>query len=69
RAYDEVAIYIFTRWGEKVFEFTGTGDGYYEIDKQWDGTRNGKKLPFGTYIYIIELDNEKNFKGTVTLIY
>ncbi|MEA3448939.1 MAG: gliding motility-associated C-terminal domain-containing protein, partial [Bacteroidota bacterium] len=69
RAYNKVAIYIFTRWGEKVFEFTGTGDGYHESENQWDGTWNGKKLPFGTYVYILELDNDDSYKGTVTLIY
>jgi len=69
RAYDDIAIYIFTRWGEKVFEFTGTGDGYHETQNQWDGTLNGKELPLGTYVYILELNNEVSHKGTVTLIY
>jgi gliding motility-associated-like protein len=68
-AYDDVAIYIFTRWGEKVFEFTGTGNAYQEVQNQWDGTLNGKELPMGTYVYILELNNEESHKGTVTLIY
>ncbi|MGC9330681.1 MAG: gliding motility-associated C-terminal domain-containing protein [Bacteroidales bacterium] len=69
RAYDDVAVYIFNRWGDKVFEFTGTGSAYYETQNQWDGTRNGKKLPLGTYVYILELNSGDSYKGTVTLIY
>ncbi|MGM0649583.1 MAG: gliding motility-associated C-terminal domain-containing protein, partial [Bacteroidota bacterium] len=70
RAYDDVAVYIFTRWGDKVFEFTGTGDAYAEKENQWDGTHNGNKMPFGTYVYILELNNnnDETYKGTLTLI-
>ncbi|MEA3449152.1 MAG: gliding motility-associated C-terminal domain-containing protein [Bacteroidota bacterium] len=67
-AFEQVDIWIFTRWGDKIFEFSGSGNSYADPENQWDGTRNGKELPFGTYVYILELNNENNYKGTVTLI-
>jgi gliding motility-associated-like protein len=37
--------------------------------KPWDGTMNGKSLPFGTYYYVIEPGNDrKPVTGYVTLI-
>jgi len=68
QAFENVEIVIFNRWGDDVFEFTGTGDAYHEISNQWDGIRNGKELPFGTYVYLLILDNEDTYKGTVTII-
>jgi len=68
RAFENVNIVIFNRWGDEVFEFTGTGDAYFELQNQFDGIRNGKELPFGTYVYLLELDNEEVYKGTLTII-
>ncbi|MGM0649582.1 MAG: gliding motility-associated C-terminal domain-containing protein [Bacteroidota bacterium] len=67
-AFEQVDIWIFTRWGDKVFEFSGSGFNYNDPDNQWNGTHNGKELPFGTYVYILELDNKDTYKGTITLI-
>jgi gliding motility-associated-like protein len=67
-AFEQVDIWIFTRWGDKVFEFSGSGNSYADPDNQWDGIHNGKKLPFGTYVYILELNNDETYKGTITLI-
>lgn len=68
RAFDNVNIVIFNRWGDEVFLFNGTGDAYFELANQFDGIRNGKELPFGTYVYLLELDNEEVLKGTLTII-
>lgn len=58
-------IVIFNRWGTKVFESNN-------IDAPWDGTKNGKDVPEGTYFFIINATGvdglEWNHKGTVTLI-
>jgi len=42
---------VFNRWGTKVYE-------KQNYDNSWKGTNNGKKLPSGTYFYILQLDNE-----------
>lgn len=68
QAFEKVEIVIFNRWGDEVFQFNGTGEAYYEVANQWDGMRNGKELPFGTYVYILILNNEHDYKGTVTII-
>ncbi|HNQ67442.1 MAG TPA: gliding motility-associated C-terminal domain-containing protein [Bacteroidales bacterium] len=68
KAFEDVDIVIFNRWGDEVFMFTGTGNAYAEVQNQWDGMRNGKELPFGTYVYVLVLNNEDTYKGTVTII-
>ena len=68
QAFENVEIVIFNRWGDEVFIFTGTGSAYHEIQNQFDGIRNGKELPFGTYVYLLELGNDSVFKGTLTII-
>jgi len=53
---------IFNRYGQLVFESKG-------YTKPWDGTMNGKQLPFGTYYYVIEPGNGRQpVTGYVTLI-
>ncbi|MBN2778077.1 MAG: gliding motility-associated C-terminal domain-containing protein [Bacteroidales bacterium] len=68
RAFENVEIVIFNRWGDEVFEYSGTGHSYHEIENQFNGVRNGIELPFGTYVYLLELDNDSVFKGTLTII-
>ncbi len=38
---------IFNRWGSMVFETTDSNEG-------WDGTFNGREMPEGVYIYLVE---------------
>ena len=58
-------IVIFNRWGNKIFE---TDD----VSKSWDGTRNGKDVPAGTYFFIVDAvgldDVEWRKQGSFTLI-
>ena len=50
-------IVVFNVWGDAVFEA-----GPYEND--WDGTRDGKELPVGTYYYVVDFgDNSPVRKG------
>ncbi len=65
--YPNHKVLIFNRWGNKVYEASP-----YLND--WDGTNmfgvtvGGKKLPVGTYFYIIEPGNgEKPVKGYIYL--
>jgi gliding motility-associated-like protein len=56
-------IKIFNRWGQVIYEAYGS-------DEPWDGTYNGKFVPTGSYIYIIQLFNSNtNYQGLVTIIY
>jgi gliding motility-associated-like protein len=60
--YPNVRVQVFNRYGQPVFESKGYG-------KPWDGTMNGKSLPFGTYYFVIEPGNgRKPVTGYVTLI-
>ena len=60
--YPNVRVQVFNRYGQVVFESKG-------YNKPWDGTMNGKSLPFGTYYYVIEPGNGRNpVTGYVTLI-
>ena len=55
-------VQVFSRYGQLVFESKG-------YSTPWDGTMNGKSLPFGTYYYVIEPGNgRKPITGYVTLI-
>lgn len=48
--YPDVEVSIFGRYGARVFYSKGYG-------KPWDGTFNNKKVPAGTYYYLIDLKN------------
>lgn len=48
--YTDCSIKIFNRWGQEVYHSIG-------YPNAWDGTLNGKRLPFGTYYYVINLNN------------
>ena len=57
-------LFIFNRWGEKIFEAT-------DISQYWDGTYKDELCAAGNYSYLlsIKLDGKDQiFKGIVTLI-
>ncbi|MES2131786.1 MAG: choice-of-anchor L domain-containing protein [Bacteroidota bacterium] len=61
----EISLQIFNRWGEKLYEFTGT-------KAAWDGmTPQGAKVPDATYFYFVKAygfdDKEIEKHGTVNL--
>ena len=62
--YRNATTTIYNRWGQVVFSKTGE---YY---RDFDGTRNGKDLPMGTYYYTIQLNvsSRDNLQGDVTII-
>jgi len=60
--FPDALIKIYNRWGQFLWQ------GNY--DEEWDGMYNGKFVPTGTYIYVIELFGRENPRvGTVTVIY
>ncbi len=64
--YEHVKIQVYSRWGDVVFSYEGTGEGYNDVSNQWDGTYNGKLLPFGEYMYIV-IAGDNVYKGVVLI--
>ena len=62
--YAQCRVQVFNRYGQEIF----ISQGY---PSSWDGRYKGKALPFGTYYYIIQLNDEskKVYTGSVTIIY
>ncbi|MEM0992855.1 MAG: gliding motility-associated C-terminal domain-containing protein, partial [Bacteroidota bacterium] len=63
---------IYDRWGELVYELGESGPSIGGIG-DWDGTFNGRSLPSGVYVYLIEVEFEDNvtllYRGDVTILY
>ncbi len=63
--YPDIIVDVFNRWGSRVFQ----SKGYDNLNKVFDGKRNGHDLPVGTYYFIIDLKNGTDpINGTVTII-
>ena len=64
-------VQVFNRWGEMVYQSTDVGE-LNNLSDGWDGTKDGKKLPFDTYVYQLKVtffDNSTEVvKGTVTMM-
>ncbi len=60
--YPECSLNIYSRYGSLVYKSIGYG-------KPWDGTSRGRRLPAGTYYYILDLkDGKKPLSGSVTIL-
>nr|WP_294940621.1 gliding motility-associated C-terminal domain-containing protein [uncultured Mucilaginibacter sp.] len=61
--YADAYVKVFNRWGTEVYHSAkGAAD-------TWDGTRKGKRLPFGIYYYVINVDKTTPaITGYITLI-
>ena len=69
-SYKNVHIEVFNRWGNVLFTFDGSGLEYKDTDNQWNGTYKGKKLPMGSYVYILSLNkDQETYNGVVTIKY
>lgn len=71
-SYDNATIYVFNRWGGRVWQYSGTGRDY-EGDKEWNGrNEKNKPVPSGTYYYVIQCSDGvlggKKVTGPVTII-
>ena len=62
RDYPSCQVYIYDRWGQKVFSSVG-------YKEPFDGTHNGSPLPVATYYWIINPKNgRQQMNGSVTII-
>ena len=57
----EYDIKIFNRYGSLVFEGEQLSD-----EVIWDGTRNGKEVPEGTYFYVLKVTLLEEIEGVDT---
>jgi len=63
-AYPDHRLQIFNRYGQLLYQTR-----HYDSNHAWDGTYKGKPLPWGTYYYILELDQWRDPKtGFVTIL-
>ena len=61
-AYGDCLFTIFNQFGQEVFQQTG-------YDNPWDGQKDGRDLPVGTYYYVVECANcSCNHSGYISLI-
>jgi gliding motility-associated-like protein len=61
-AYPNVVVDIYTRAGQPVYHSVGYA-------QPWDGTSNGKPVPFGVYYFVIDTKEvEQKVTGYVTVI-
>ena len=68
--YPLINIEIFNRWGDLIFSYEGSGLDYSSsINNQWGGSWNGRPLPFGTYVFILNLNNNvEPYNGVITIV-
>ncbi|CAN5780518.1 hypothetical protein BH10BAC3_BH10BAC3_01150 [soil metagenome] len=61
-SYDGVDVQVYDRYGQQVYHNVG-------YNNPWDGNRNGKPLPVGTYYYIIDRKiTATKLTGSVSII-
>lgn len=71
-SYDKATIYVFNRWGGRVWQYSGTGRDY-DGNREWNGrNEKNKPVPSGTYYYVIQCSDGvlggKKVTGPVTII-
>ena len=68
-AYPDNVVRIYNRWGSLIFEHDSSKDGLYNKNP-WDGTKDGKALPVGSYYFVIDLNNESgdSKNGAISII-
>ncbi len=60
--YPNAYLQVYNRWGQELY--VGS-----HVDK-WDGTYNGKFVPSGTFVYLLNLHNgAEPYIGTVNVVY
>ena len=73
--YPNASIEIYNRWGNLIYtkENYGNTSKWGDYEAWWDGTSmnkmqlGSKKLPAGTYFYILNLDSNEVIKGSIFL--
>ncbi|HQW54415.1 MAG TPA: gliding motility-associated C-terminal domain-containing protein, partial [Acinetobacter sp.] len=67
--FDECEMWIYTRWGQRVFHQNG-----YEKGEEWNGTNQGLPLPAATYYYVLDIKRKdtasqpKKYAGAINIV-
>ena len=71
---NNIEVSVFNRWGQRIY-FNPNQPNRIDNQSGWDGTLDGKLVPYDTYVYIVNVKyiqdyvlSEKSFTGTVTLM-
>jgi gliding motility-associated-like protein len=69
---EKIETRIYNRWGEQVYHNADQHNGILNNGDAWDGTKDGKALPYDTYIYQINVSffdgTAETFSGSITLV-
>lgn len=61
--FPDAIIQVYNRWGQAMYYASPD-------DENWNGVYNGKLVPAGSYVYMINLYNgKKSYTGTVTVVH
>lgn len=60
-AFGKCDVKIYNRWGDVVYESS-------DYKNDWDGKREGKTLPEGTYYYLINTPKDGSFTGPLNIL-
>lgn len=67
-----IEISVFERWGSRVYYNANQENGIGIAGNGWDGTKDGKLLPYDTYVYQMKVTYfdgvVKDVSGTVTIM-
>jgi len=67
-AFNTIKLYIYNRWGTMLYSFEGTTQ-EYNNGNRFNGTANGKKLPMGSYAYILIINEDMHYTGALLIKY
>lgn len=60
--YPNARVRIYNRWGQVMYSDS-------PISNPWDGTYNGRALPVGVYLYVLQtFAGTRDYTGTITLV-
>lgn len=61
--YPDAKIFVFNRWGQKLYEGDGTSE-------YWNGEFRGKLVPAGTYFFVVYIGEGYNtYSGPLSILY
>ena len=63
RMYPDAKVFVFNRWGQKLYEGDGTSE-------YWNGEYRGKLVPAGTYFFVVNIGEGYNtYSGPLSILY